>query len=368
MPPTKKVQYRLAARIYANMRLTHESESIQELLRDLVVCTRKLEVAKVRKHRAIRENCPTARQKYLDDELYALISLRNLLHADRNMISEELEKINDFVPMTLRNIMKDFDGLENEFGDWKYDHEHGRIIVNTNDISFEHVDLGPFAMCLYVEDMRYRIEALEPNLSHEEEYPHPHVGGTSLCPGRHRSEISHLLNTGQIFEFFLKINTILHNYRPNGAYCRIENWDGDESMTCPSCNERTEEGYGCANCGDSFCENCTTCCDDCADGICMECSISCRNCDNYFCTSCVHKCRKCREYFCHECLSRCEDCDHDFCRNCTKHCVDCNSVICNGCFNSDTPICAQCTEAQEAQEQENSNEHTEDEDEDEDES
>ena len=116
------------------------------------------------------------------------------------------------------------------------------------------VELGPFHIIFDLADLELTVTNVGGNKSYEGHH-HPHGSGDGeICWGDSPRAIYDVLNRGNPFEILFTVADFLKtSYFPNGAYCRLENWNGDEDSGwyCDFCDEHHPDGDNCPNyCGE----------------------------------------------------------------------------------------------------------------------
>ena len=212
-------------------------------------------------------------------------------------------------------LYADLIALKSEFPEVRVERKRRLLIVRTDAIAIEDVELGAFEIRLYWEKLShvlsYDIDACDPSPASEHAGTiHPHVQNNTLCEGEGRNAIRAALAEGRLFDFFTIVNSILHTYNPDSAYTRMEDWDG---ISCTDCGRtmHTDDECSCEACSTTSCLDCTTGCTDCGDRYCCDCISECEVCDEPACTACLRKCNDCDETCCRSCLNNdnlCEEC------------------------------------------------------------
>ena len=163
-------------------------------------------------------------------------------------------------PATTAEIYNDLVALEDEFGSLRVDLQQRELAVATDPIAFEGISLGRFEIVLsWSHPATYRVVALDPNPSTDEDYVHPHVHDEELCEGDGQAAIRQALSSRRVLDFFTIVERTLKTYNSSSAFVRLDRWNG---TTCSQC------GYGAGDDEMSSCERC--------DGeMCSECGAGC---------------------------------------------------------------------------------------------
>jgi hypothetical protein len=216
------------------------------------------------------------------------------------------------------DLYRDLLGLDEEFGEVKYDSAATELIVTTSEIVLEEIDLGRFEIRLAwsaadEHDASYRIVALNPHpAARNQSVTHPHVQDERLCPGEGRTAIEKALDDGRTYDFFLIVNQILHTYSQGSAFVELEDWD--------------QLGYPCRDCGCETDEDSRSHCESCSGSLCGDCVSTCCGCGYDFCSGCITTCPHCDDYFCRPCRATCHQCNAAVCRNCLE-----TETLCKRC-------------------------------------
>lgn len=220
---------------------------------------------------------------------------------------------------TLRDMLADIAGLEEEFPSVGWDLRAKTLSVTTEDIVLDGITLGPFQVTLnYAAVSRqksYRVVALEPHpAAGHERTTHPHVQNDSLCEGEGRAALRTALLQGRVFDFFVLVRQILQTYNADSAYVPLSSWEG---TLCPDC-------------GSTVRDDDLSCCDACQDDVCGLCTGACggSRCGKTLCASCQERCETCAETYCSDCLAACNGCQQSYCPPCLTGglCKDCQEL------------------------------------------
>ena len=213
-------------------------------------------------------------------------------------------------------VYQDLLALRQEFGAVEIDLKAHELAVTTDTIELEGVLLGEFQIRLtWTEIGRgsqpYRVVALDPHPpARRDDVTHPHVQDERLCEGEGRSGIAAALAECRLYEFYLLVDQLLHNYGRGSAYVEMADWEG---VPCSDCGATLSDGdrYYCHACDSTLCESCSPCC---------------QGCDNSFCSGCLRQCAACGYEFCSNCLNSCTVCHKRFCENCRE------GSMCKSCY------------------------------------
>jgi hypothetical protein len=216
-----------------------------------------------------------------------------------------------------QEIFADLVALREEFPEFDWDHKERTLTVVTPPISFDDVDLGPFAIELSWEGIYhlrygcYRAIAEDPNPSSlDNKTTHPHVQGGILCEGDAAYAIRRALSQGRLMDFFLLVRSVLGTYNSTSAYVAIDEWNG---VRCEDCDYATDHSNSssCSPCEKRLCDDCRTSCSACENSCCSECRADCSICEDLCCVDCLESCSGCGRQACPNCRDanlKCEKC------------------------------------------------------------
>lgn len=237
-------------------------------------------------------------------------------------------------PFPLRDFYRDLIQLEEEFPAVRVDWEESLLIVETDTIILEALELGHFTMRLNWDWWArhgnldcLRVIAEEPHPSElNDEVPHPHVRSGELCSGEALPALEKSLREGRLAEFFLLAWAVLTNYNPASAYVRLDEWQG---IPCYDCGEviNPEERSYCERCDHEYCSNCIS---------------SCSGCDAIRCHSCLTDCSVCQQPCCGNCLETSAVSEQQLCRHCQGTCPSCHTTIGPDDVHAETGLCPDC--------------------------
>lgn len=199
---------------------------------------------------------------------------------------ERLEaKQSTFTP-SWEDIYLELKGLFEEFPTAEINLRDKSLSVTSDFITLGDISLGRFEVQLDLDEMSYKVIALDPNpAAANEDVTHPHVQSESLCEGDGGQAIENALNECRFCDFFTLIMSILETYNSGSPYVSLEEWEGEPCNDC-GCSMDSDEGYSCyeqgvricsdcayhcCDCENSFCSREITCCDDCSKDICCKC-------------------------------------------------------------------------------------------------
>ena len=219
--------------------------------------------------------------------------------------------------LSLTEIVKELDALEDEFGGWSYNYEEEELSVTTDSITLEDINLGSFNIVIELNSLGpghswppYRIVANEPNpASSDEDVTHPHVQSGALCEGDAGGLLRIALTEGRLTDFFNMIKSVLTTYNAGSPYVALEKWNGQQCHDCGYTMD-DDDGHHCESCDHDFCSDCTHDCRGCGNTICSNCTTDCQECNKRFCGNCIKTCEDCNENYCENCLDegRCAAC------------------------------------------------------------
>ena len=118
---------------------------------------------------------------------FLFTSIQNEINAARHITADRDEPA---IP-SLSDLVGELAQIDDDFGEWSYDHRGGVLSINTEPITLEGIDLGRFAIKLEVRRLAdadhhriYQVEALEANPAEGNDgVTHPHVKNDDLCEG-----------------------------------------------------------------------------------------------------------------------------------------------------------------------------------------
>ncbi len=234
---------------------------------------------------------------------------------------------------TLSDFYQDLLQLEDEFPEVSINWDTNQLMVVTDRIVLEDIDLGPFCLRLNWNEWTLRqdlhsleVIADEPNTAElNAEVTHPHVRNGELCSGDAQFALLKALQQGRLAEVFLLVQAVLNEYNPGSAYVKLENWHGT------SCN----------NCGTSVNDDDRSYCEACQNDYCTYCCDNCGNCGACRCLGCLESCSACDERFCPGCLSTTVT-DQSICRSCRVRCPKCREFYSPGDLSNETGLCPTC--------------------------
>lgn len=217
--------------------------------------------------------------------------------------------------ITARTVLAELTALEIEFAQLEVDYRQQQIIVCTEAITLEEIELGPFEIVLRWEGLvtdrlSYRVVATEPNEAiNDSGCTHPHVSSDNLCEGEGQGAIRAALAEGRLFDFFVLVRQVLRTYNPESAYVGLDEWYGVRCFDCGSITN-SEDRCDCAACMQALCYECVRCCCDCEEQECYECMDTCWDCTASCCRHCLQTCEDCEQSFCQSCLEEgsCDEC------------------------------------------------------------
>ena len=263
---------------------------------------------------AIEKNWFKAAERVKTKTIRNLYDFSVNFHKFKEFINKNEPKLPEF-----SDIYTELLQINQEYGEYQFDLEEKTISVITEPITLEDIDLGPFEIKLFIDQIGqlynaapYKIIALEPNpAGTNDEVTHPHVSSKMLCEGNGSNLIRRSLEDGRMNDFFTIIVNILNTYNPDSPYVSLHEWHG---QSCYDCGRTVtgDETYLCELCENIFCDYCSTYCQKCDSTVCLGCSYHCSSCEEPVCNDCTAKCKECEERFCKDCLTEeglCPDCE-----------------------------------------------------------
>lgn len=234
----------------------------------------------------------------------------------------------------LADFYQDLVQLEEEFPCVRVNWQTSQLMVETEPIVLNDLDLGPFSIRLNWNDWTLhrdlhslQVIAVEPHPAElHEEVTHPHVRDGELCSGDAQDALLKALRQGRLAEAFLLIRAVLTHYNPRSAYVSLENW----------------HGTACQNCGISVSDDDRSYCEACENDFCPECSDSCASCGACRCLRCLDTCDCCEDRCCPGCLETTAT-EQSLCQSCRVTCPGCDQLYGPGDLQDDTGLCQDCT-------------------------
>ncbi len=202
---------------------------------------------------------------------------------------------------SLQMLYAELQALADEFVDVEIDRVLKEVVVGTEPIVLEGIDLGRFQIRLSLKRVgaqgAFGVTPLDPNPSSpDDNVSHPHVQGDSLCPGEGTQAINNALAAGRLSDFFLTVRQILLTYNSSSAYVSLCDWHG---VACGACGDmmNREDCRDCGRCQEPLCDSCSRHCQGCEVTLCNECSETCTECDDSYCRDCLENelCPSCLE-------------------------------------------------------------------------
>ncbi len=141
---------------------------------------------------------------------------------------------------TFRDLYDELAAIETEWGAVVFHPEPAGLCVETDPITLEDIDLGPFRIILDFARLAthdavdaFWVEALEPNpAAINRAVTHPHVSDDRLCCGEAGHPIRAALESGRIGEFLALVRAVLTTYNPHSPYVALRDWDGEPCTSC----------------------------------------------------------------------------------------------------------------------------------------
>ena len=234
----------------------------------------------------------------------------------------------------LKDFYQDLLQLEQEFAAVSVEWDETSLIVQTETIILEDLELGHFSLKLnwkeWAQERSLRclkIIAEEPNTADlDEEITHPHVRHGELCAGDALSALHKALEEGRLAEVFLIVRSVLTNYNSKSAYVRLDEW----------------QGVRCYDCGNVANSDDPSFCDGCDHDYCSSCLSSCSSCSVSRCLGCLGNCSACLESCCRNCSVTSAISDQEICRSCREVCPGCQSNVGPGDLHVDSGLCPDC--------------------------
>ena len=218
---------------------------------------------------------------------------------------------------TFRDLMAEFEQIDDEFGGVTFDMENQTISITTEAIELDDTYLGEFKIELRIDKLTevhrmspYYVIALDPHpAATSSDVTHPHVSNDILCEGDGHTAICTALEQGRLCDFFNMIESILNTYNPDSPYVSLSEWSGRPCYDCGYICD-SENSYYCSCCDHDFCDSCSSYCRMCEETVCLGCAGRCECCDELICKHCAQQCSECDRYCCDQCLENgtCKSC------------------------------------------------------------
>jgi hypothetical protein len=239
------------------------------------------------------------------------------------------------VAPSYRELTAEIVQLHEEFEEVSIDWKHKSLIVQTDWIELQDVELGRFRICLHWQRLVSKatidcieIMPLDPNPSaSNDNIPHPHVRDGVLCTGEAALPLHKALEQGRLVDAFCLIRSVLQTYNPDSAHARLEQWSS---------------GYSCWNCSCEMSEEERCYCDGCDQDMCEDCVSSCKHCDRIRCSSCQGTCEVCKEHCCRRCLTVSASAKLSCCKDCLRECTRCGDKVASSEFEDVAELCEHC--------------------------
>jgi hypothetical protein len=252
-----------------------------------------------------------ARVQVLEQLRYAL---RDLPH-EINQVERSMPR--DHQVLSLAEITKELAQLEEEFGPWRFAAEESSLIVTTEPIVLEDINLGSFEIRLHLSRLArsnnsqpYTVVALDPHCPNANEHvTHPHVSDDHLCEGDAAAAIHAALQEGRLCDFFVLVRSVLETYNRESPYVALESWYGTPCHDCGAVVD-DDDRYFCESCDRDYCGDCISSCTECGNSRCPSCLEECSFCQDNLCGHCIEHCAQCGKSSCPSCLEEgvCPDC------------------------------------------------------------
>ena len=296
------------------------------------------------------------------DFAFATNHVNQLIESVLSVVAAEIDSIrqivNPPVSTTFKDILAELNAIEADFGKWQFDFQEKYLVITTDEITLENIDLGEFDIYLpIVADGHNKIKAIarDPNpAASNSDVTHPHVNKDIICLGDGKTAVWNSIKDGRFSDAFQLCVNILNTYSPSSPYIKLEEWgDSNDMISCQNCDEECneEEMCNCDTCRNYVCENCYAgnCSHrNCYNAMCISCVTMCCYCGERFCSEHddLTKCDKCEEKFCKDCISSCDICDGWYCHQCQTlgECKECDKSFCEDCANEDdSEVCKECS-------------------------
>ena len=225
-------------------------------------------------------------------------------------------------------LLEELGQLGQEFEEVDVQVDKGRVVVKTDRLVLEGIDLGRFAIELHLgrlaggaDSACFDCVALDPNPSHSDEsVTHPHVRDKCLCAGDASFAIAEALRQGRLCDAFVLVRSVLQTYNPHSPYVPMGDWEGE---TCPDCGDTVPHGDLC------YCESCER-------DVCSDCMSHCDVCDDSCCQGCLERDNVSRRHCCPSCRQTCSECER---------------VVERDSYDEDSGMCPECLQTQREQEE-----------------
>lgn len=285
-----------------------KTQKLQRKLQEVTAETRKIQKANDRQWLAAAGKSKSRLERTLSDLPFLITNAKQLLEKRANRTP------------TFRDLLAEFNQLEDEFCCVKFDFENKTLSVTTESISLDDIYLGEFKIQLYIDKLTeahrmspYYVIALDPHpAATSSDVTHPHVSNDILCEGDGHVAICTALQQGRFCDFFTMIVSILNTYNPDSPYVPLNEWEGRPCFDCGFICD-SDESYYCSCCDNDFCSECSSYCRMCEETICLGCGSTCDGCDSMICSRCVQECSECGCNCCDQCIENgiCNQCQEE---------------------------------------------------------
>ena len=224
---------------------------------------------------------------------------------------------------SFRAILEELLEIDAEFGNVRFDRDANALCVQTEPITFDHIELGRFEIQLHLgaiaaidESNCLHVTALDPNpCAVDELIVHPHVSDERVCLGDATGLLQTAVRQSRFADAFQIAAAVLRTYNDGSPYCALDVWHG---RTCEDCGvvSHDDNSYFCEHCEQHFCDECYSGCVVCHESSCVSCLASCGMCDERVCCSCLQSCIRCGESACASCL------EEELCPSCLEEVND----------------------------------------------
>jgi hypothetical protein len=290
-------------------------------------------LAELSRH-ACRAGWSTAAMEVAERYGYRLVDLCERLRAMTDRLRQPAPR-----PVTPVDWFRELQQLDAEFDSVDMSWDNRCVIVPTEPITLDDVELGAFVIEFHWDNLSrqrgigcFEIEAMDPNpAAGNDVVTHSHVRDRALCAGDATTPIAQALAEGRLADAFLLVRSVLRNYNSSSPFVDLEHWNG---ASCTDCGRRgnPEETYYCEGCDNDVCE---------------DCYHNCSACERSRCGGCLNSCAVCNGDTCSRCLEEVGESLRSCCLDCRVDCSTCGKTLPSDELTEDSSLCPDCESAPE---------------------
>ncbi len=370
-PITKPIAIKLADRLYRGNVNKQNEQKQEKIYSDLLKIPELSKYKILEMEKSLRNAVTTAKDvtKTLTDynkHLYNFVNEMSKRYTNIVSYGNSLSQIVFYDVFDKQRIVKDLLELGKEFAAVHYIEKSDRIVVTTKPITLRGVVIGQYYLHLYVGSVEKHINSYDNYALHPIEIRptsntlngsgmiHSHVTATgysdagrySFCEGNGQTHLKKCLNTGNYFDLFIVLNTILST--PSGDdikyFAELQLPD-----FCLDCMAKIEIVVSCNACHKILCNKHAKGCSEpkCKEFLCINCGPRCAYCNLYFCKE--HSTQSMimigERRYCKTHIIECPDCKQNSFKDNLSVCVKCKVVsMCSSCAYNRMPYstCYKC--------------------------